>query len=70
MPQMKRSPITCCQGCKSRIVEPNCHSYCPTYLAQKDARDRENAAARQHAAVQAGISDQRWSHYWRKLKEK
>lgn len=66
----KRTAIKCCLGCQSRSVEPNCHSYCPTYLAEKMALDEESAAAKKKAAVMHGISDQRWGTYLRKLKSK
>lgn len=66
----KRSQVTCCFGCKSRTVEPNCHMFCPTYLAQKMAADAENAAAKEKAAVACGVEELRWNGYVKAKKKR
>ena len=55
----KQSGFHSCRGCRSRSIEPNCHSYCPTYLAEKMALDEENARYREQQSVDLGIRDQR-----------
>lgn len=40
------STITCCKGCTpetGRSTNPNCHSYCEKYLAEKAKVDEYNA---------------------------
>lgn len=59
----------CCRGCKSRSVEPNCHSYCPPYLAAKMEHDARAARDKQRAAVAIGLIDQE-SRRFRKAKKR
>lgn len=65
MEPLRRTKVKCCQGCKSRSIEPNCHSYCPTYLAEKMALDAERAETLKKAKVVRGIQDQRFACYFR-----
>lgn len=69
MEPLRRSKIGCCWGCKSRSVEPNCHSYCPTYLAEKLDLEAEKAQQRKEQAVELGIRDQRNSSYLRNARD-
>ena len=68
--QVKRARIGCCRDCKSRSVEPNCHGYCPTYLAERMRVDAENAEVKARASVRNGLNDQRYSSIKRVTKSK
>lgn len=66
MKPLEHHRIKCCLGCKSRSIEPNCHSYCPTYLAERLERDIQLEQNYRRAAIAHGISDTRWSSYERR----
>lgn len=66
MENWERPSITCCRDCKSRSVEPNCHGYCPTYLAQRMELDAHREAARKKDRAALDAEDTRWRSYWRR----
>ena len=70
MRQVRENRIGCCLGCKSRSIEPNCHRYCPTYLAERIRVDAENAEAKARAEVRHGLNDQRYASIKRVAKGK
>ena len=70
MGPLKIAKIKCCQGCLSRSIEPvNCHSYCPTYLAERMALDEQNAGLQERRAIDLGIRDQRNDSYHRNARD-
>ena len=68
MKPLGQHEFQCCYGCTSRSVEPNCHSYCPTYLAEKLDNDIRLSQKHQRTRVSREIGDTRWRSYWRSQK--
>ena len=62
--------IKCCKGCTKRSIEPNCHSYCPTYLAEKLERDSQLEKNRKVSRAALDADDTRWNSYWRRQKRR
>lgn len=62
--------IKCCKDCQNRSVEPNCHGYCPTYLAEKMERGAKLVESREKSKMKHGVDDILWGHYWRRQKKR
>ena len=62
--------IHCCRGCTSRSIEPNCHGYCPTYLAERLERDMQLEENHRRSSVAHGIDDTRWNSYERRKRRR